>query len=147
LARQAKSDENARTALGILQNEDLARALVAADKAPVAESLWRQVAAKRQTTTWDDWLTFYARAMVGDTLVRQKKFAEAEPFVLSGYEGMKARETTIPLADKRRLAETGSLLIELYDAWGKKDKADEWRKRLSASRSPNSVTSSPSTFP
>jgi eukaryotic-like serine/threonine-protein kinase len=114
--------------------EDLARALAAAGKPLEAESLWRQLVAVRETKAPDDWLTFYARAMQGDTLVRQKKFAEAEPLLLSGYEGMKARETNIPMAVRKRLAEAGSRLIVHYDAWGKKDRADEWRKRLTASK-------------
>jgi hypothetical protein len=25
-------------------------------------------------------------------------------------------------------------LVELYEAWGKKDKADEWRKKLDTAR-------------
>ena len=116
--------------------EDLARALVAADKASEAESQWRQVVAVREAKTPDDWLTFYSRAMLGDSLARQQKFVEAEPLVLAGYEGMKAREFTIPMAVQNRLAEAGARLIVLYDAWGKKDKADEWRKRLSASSRP-----------
>ncbi len=98
--------------------------------------MWRQVMTIHETKSPDEWLAYYSRAMLGDTLVRQKKFVEAEPLLLSGYEGMKAREFTIPMALQKRLAEAGSRVIVLYDSWGKKDKADEWRKRLTASRQP-----------
>jgi hypothetical protein len=49
---------------------------------------------------------------------------------------MKAREFSIPGSAQKRLAEAGSRLIVLYDTWGKKDKADEWRMKLSASSQP-----------
>ena len=73
--------------------------------------------------------------MLGDTLIRQKKFAEAEPLLLSAYEGMKAARIQYPrMASPKRLAEAGSRLIVLYDTWGKKDKADEWRKRIGTAK-------------
>jgi hypothetical protein len=43
---------------------------------------------------------------------------------------MKQREAKIPAKDKDRLTEALERLVQLYDAWGKKDKADEWRKKL-----------------
>ena len=49
----------------------------------------------------DDWLTFNARSLLGGSLLGQKKYAEAEPLLLSGYEGMKQREDKIPAAANR----------------------------------------------
>ena len=40
---------------------------------------------------------------MGATLLGQKKYAEAEPLLLAGYEGMKQREAKIPAAGKIRL--------------------------------------------
>ena len=45
---------------------------------------------------------------------------------------MKQREAKIPTTDKVCLTEALERLVQLYDAWGKKDKADEWRKTLEA---------------
>ncbi len=42
---------------------------------------------------------------------------------------MKARESKIPAPRKKSLTETPGRTVKLYDAWGKKDKADEWRKK------------------
>ena len=39
-------------------------------------------------------------------------------------------EKTIPLQGKLRLLQAVERLVELYDAWGRKDQADEWRRRL-----------------
>ena len=70
--------------------------------------------------------------MLGEALLDQKKFADAEPLLLSGYEGMKQREDTIPPQDKPRLTKALERLVKLYEAWGKKDEAMKWRKELAA---------------
>jgi hypothetical protein len=46
-----------------------------------------------------------------------------------GYEGLKQRETKIPANRKVRRTEALEWLVQLYDATGPKDKADEWRKQ------------------
>jgi hypothetical protein len=63
-------------------------------------------------------------------LLSQKKYAEAEPLLLNGYEGMKQREDKIPANSVGSLTGALERLVQLYDAWGKKDKADAWRKKL-----------------
>ena len=60
----------------------------------------------------------------------QEKYAEAEPLLLSGYEGMKARESRIPASKKVRLTEAGERIVRLYEAWGKPEEAETWRARL-----------------
>lgn len=54
--------------------------------------------------------------------------------LLVGYEGMKQREANIPQEGMARLTEALERLAQLYDSWGKKDKADEWRKRWEAAK-------------
>jgi eukaryotic-like serine/threonine-protein kinase len=39
----------------------------------------------------DAWSTFNAKSMLGGALLCQKIYAEAEPLLLVGYEGMKWR--------------------------------------------------------
>jgi hypothetical protein len=43
---------------------------------------------------------------------------------------MTAREAKIEAPNKIRLTEAGARIVALYDAWNKRDKADQWRKRL-----------------
>jgi hypothetical protein len=43
---------------------------------------------------------------------------------------MKQREAKIPAVWKKRLTDALERVVHLYDAWGKKEKADEWRKKL-----------------
>jgi len=95
-----------------------------------ADSLLREGLKIREQKEPDDWRTFNTKSLLGASLLGQKKYAEAEPLLLSGYEGMKQREEKIPPKHKIRLTEALVRLVQLYDAWGEKDKADEWRKKL-----------------
>ena len=53
----------------------------------------------------------------------------AEPLLRAGYEGMRQREGKIPPIYKFRLTEAIERLAQLYEAWGKPEKAAEWRAR------------------
>ncbi len=99
-----------------------------------AEPFLREWLAFREKTEPDVWSTFNTKSMLGGSLLAQKKYAEAEPLLLSGYEGMKERETIIPPVGKSRLTDAIQRLVDLYDAKVEKDKADEWRKKLPASK-------------
>ena len=57
-----------------------------------ADALFRESLAIREKLQPDDWTTFNTKSMLGGALLGQKKYAEAEPRMVKGYEGMKARE-------------------------------------------------------
>ena len=95
-----------------------------------AEPVLRECLAIREKSQPDEWTTFNTRSLLGGSLLGQKKYAEAEPLIVSGYEGMKAREARIPAPGKPRLTEAAERVVQLYEAWGKKDKAAEWRAKL-----------------
>ena len=95
-----------------------------------AEPLLRECLAIREKIQPDEWTTFNTRSLLGGSLLGQKKYAEAEPLIVSGYEGMKAREDKIPPPGKPRFTDAAERVIKLYEAWGKKAKADEWRAKL-----------------
>jgi serine/threonine protein kinase/tetratricopeptide (TPR) repeat protein len=95
-----------------------------------AEPLLRDNLAIRQRKSPNDWRTFETQSLLGDSLLGQKKWTEAEPLLLAGYEGMKAREARISAPLKNRLREAGSRIVRLYESWGKQDTADQWKKRL-----------------
>jgi hypothetical protein len=52
---------------------------------------------------------------------------DAEPLLLTGYEGMKQRETTIPEQGNTRIPEALDRLIELYTATDKPDEVKKWQ--------------------
>ena len=100
-----------------------------------AEKVLRECLTIRTKKQPDDWRTFNTRSMLGGALVGQKKYAEAEPLLLQGYEGMKQREAAIPPEVRRiRLIEALGRNVLLYDAWGRKDKAEAWREKLQAAK-------------
>jgi hypothetical protein len=70
--------------------------------------------------------------MLGGALAEMQNYAEAEPLLLEGYEGLKQREAKLPADRKVVLTEALERLVQLYDAWGKKDEAAKWRKELEA---------------
>ena len=116
-----------RTAGALAQ---LSRNLIQQGKWLAAEPLLRECLALREKSQPDEWTTFNTRSVLGGSLLGQKKFAEAEPLIISGYEGMKAREAKIPPPGKPRLTDAAERVVKLYEAWGKKDKAAEWRDKL-----------------
>lgn len=77
-----------------------------------------------------DWRTFNARSLLGATLLAQKKYGEAESFLLSGYAGMKEREEKIPVSGKVRLKEGLKQVVQLYELTGRPALAKEWSQKL-----------------
>jgi eukaryotic-like serine/threonine-protein kinase len=109
---------------------ELTRTLLAEEKFDEAESSARECLAIRERALPDDWRTFAARSLLGGCLLRQKKYAEAEPALLSGYEGMHQRETVIPPTDEPRLREASQRLVQLYEATDRPDQAARWKQKL-----------------
>ena len=70
--------------------------LLQANAFPEAEPLLRECLAICEKTESEAWTTFNAKSMLGAALLAQKKYAEAEPLLLAGYEGLKEREAMIP---------------------------------------------------
>jgi serine/threonine protein kinase len=92
-----------------------------------AEPLLRECLTLREKTQPDAWTTFRTMALLGGAMLDQKKYAEAEPLLLKGYEGMKQREKTIPKGGASRLPEAVDRLIELYTATNQPDALKQWQ--------------------
>jgi tetratricopeptide (TPR) repeat protein len=110
--------------------DNLAAAHCAGNHAGTAEPLLRELLAIRQQKEPDAWTTFNTKSMLGAVLADQKKFAEAEPLLVAGYEGMKQRKATIPPQRQVRLTQALQSLIWLYDDWGKPAAGAKWRAHL-----------------
>ena len=94
-----------------------------------AEPVLRECLAIREAVLPEDWSTSAGRSSLGASLLGQGKYAEAEPLLIRGYEGLKARVSGIPPRSRSRLAEAGGRIVALYEAWGKPEKAAEWRAK------------------
>jgi len=95
-----------------------------------AEALARECLAIREKKLPDDWQTFDTRSALGGSLLAQKKDAEAEPLLLSGYEGLKQRREKIPAEHKPRLKQALERLVQLYEGTDRPEQAAEWKKQL-----------------
>jgi hypothetical protein len=104
--------------------------LLNAGQFPNAEKLLRECLAGRAKQQPQAWTTFNTQSTLGGALLGQKKYAEAEPLLKAGYEGMKARAKTIPPQDKVRLTEAAERLVQLYEATGNAAETERWRKEL-----------------
>jgi tetratricopeptide (TPR) repeat protein len=92
-----------------------------------AESILRESLTIREKNEPDLWTTFNTRSLLGGTLLGQHKYADAEPLLVAGFEGMKKRADTIPQPGKVRLAEAAERLVELYAQTNKPDDLKKWQ--------------------
>ncbi len=94
--------------------------------APAEEAL-RECLALREKLIPDAWATFNTMSLLGRTLVGQKKYADAEPLLLKGYEGIKARQEAIPPQASRNLPYAVDRLIALYRATDNSEELARWQ--------------------
>jgi serine/threonine protein kinase/Tfp pilus assembly protein PilF len=73
-----------------------------------------------------DQRTFAAAGRLGDCLIAMSKYGDAEPILIENYEVLQAGKQT----PRRVVQAAGNRLVRLYDAWGKPDKAAEWREKV-----------------
>ena len=78
----------------------------------------------------DDLRLADARRELGESLVDQRRFAEAEELLLACFETLQDRP-----AQGERLRHTANALIELYDAWNRPGHAEPYRAAAKLSRS------------
>ena len=110
----------------------LASDLLAEHKFTEAEPLARECLAIRQKRLPDNWLAFDARSLLGACLLCQKKYADAEPLLISGYEGMRQREDKIGAAGLARVGEALQRLLQLGKETGRSDQAAKWKAEVAA---------------
>jgi serine/threonine protein kinase len=113
---------------------DLAGAYLETRRWTEAESTARQCLGFREAKSPDDWPRFYTMSQLGASLAGQKKYAEAEPLLVQGYEGLKARQAKISAPSKKYLVEAAARIVPFYETCGRADKAAEWRAKLKSTR-------------
>jgi tetratricopeptide (TPR) repeat protein len=111
---------------------DLALAYLSQGKFAGSEPLSREAVAFYCKNQPDDWQRFRSETVLGASLAGQKKYAEAEPLLLEGYQGMVVRKERIGVQDWYHLDRAGEWIVQLYQGWGKSEKAAEWRNKKSS---------------
>jgi tetratricopeptide (TPR) repeat protein len=113
------------------------RSLIAGEEFLEAEELLRACVRVSSEKQPDAWTTFERKSLLGEALLGQRKFAEAESLLTSAYEGVRIRGKTVLSVHRMQIPEFVDRLIRLYEAWGKSDEARRWREvREAAAKSP-----------
>jgi eukaryotic-like serine/threonine-protein kinase len=110
--------------------EDLAGTLQSRGELAESEALFRESLAIHEKQQPENWVTFDCRSMLGGNLLAQKKYAEAEPLLVSGFEGIKQREQRIPIHRRESLGKALARLVELCEATNRPDQAAQWKQKL-----------------
>ena len=95
-----------------------------------AELLLRECLQIRESRHPNEWTSFYTMSLIGDCLLAQQQYADAEPLLLRGFEGLETLLAKLPPRDRVRRTEAIERLVKLYEAWGKPDVAAPWRAKL-----------------
>jgi tetratricopeptide (TPR) repeat protein len=107
---------------------DLATVYVSQQKFVQSEPLAREAFEFFRKKQPDDWQGFRAESLVGASLAGQKKYAEAEPLLLDGYRGMSERTSSMGVPNRYHVDRADAWIVQLYQAWGKPDRALAWRQ-------------------
>jgi tetratricopeptide (TPR) repeat protein len=95
-----------------------------------AEPLLRDVISTCEKMRPDAWSRFQSQSLLGASLAGQMRYNDAESLLLSGYRGLVEREKNIPAVERNSVAQAGERVVQLYENWGRSEKAAEWRLRL-----------------
>jgi hypothetical protein len=115
---------------------NLARVWLQQDKNTQVESTLRAALKSYESSAPDEWNRYHCKSLLGASLAGQKRYAEAEPLLVSGYDGLKERQAAIEAAYRFVLAESAERIVTLYRAWGKPAQAAEWQSKLQVRKSP-----------
>jgi serine/threonine protein kinase len=117
--------------------------LLAEGQIPAAQVKLRDAVDQLQKEAPDTFLCFLAQSALGEALADDKNFAEAQPLLLQGYDGLKQHESTIPGNRRNVFSEAIGRLIRLYTDWNKPDEVGRWKRQLAD----NEASSRPATQP
>jgi tetratricopeptide (TPR) repeat protein/tRNA A-37 threonylcarbamoyl transferase component Bud32 len=117
----------------------LGRNLLYQERWSEAEPILRESVVIFEKAMPDDWSHFDALSMLGESLAGQQRYDEAEPALVAGYEGMAARESQIPVAQRSYVCEAAERVVRLYEAWDKPQKAAEWKMKAGMRDLPGDV--------
>jgi tetratricopeptide (TPR) repeat protein/predicted Ser/Thr protein kinase len=101
------------------------------------ETIFREALPAYQKALPDAWQAYMCQSFLGASLAGEKKPAEAEPLLLSGYTGMSQRKNTIDVPDGARLTQAGDRIVQFYKENKREDKVAEWTNKLATNQSPN----------
>ena len=93
-----------------------------------AEALLRQALQIRDKATPNAWERYYAQSLLGAALAGERKYAEAEALLLSGYRGLQQHKDFMPFENRGNVQRARQELVRLYEQWHKSQQAANWRE-------------------
>jgi hypothetical protein len=76
------------------------------------------------------WETFQTRSLLGEALFRQDRFADAEPLLVAGYEGLVNRQDKIPPTAVSPIGGALERLITFYERLDRPVEVERYRALL-----------------
>jgi len=110
--------------------KNLATMRLANQKFAEAEPLLRELVSDAEKTNSDSWQRFDLQSMLGAALAGQKNYDQAEPLLLSGYDGLSKHQASIPAAATSSLNSAVERIVRLYESWNRPADAAKWKDRL-----------------
>lgn len=110
----------------------LAKARLTGHRYGEAATLLQEALSAQENTNADAWERFESQSLLGASFTGQSKFAQAEPLLISGYQGLVDRQAKIPWDSRSAPQEAVQRIVQLYEAWGKPEKAAAWRDKVRA---------------
>ena len=145
VVRQESPDQQSEEVASVLIV--LGRAVLQLQEYSKAESILKEALAIRMARLAEtNWKIAEARSLLGEALCRECKFLDAEPLLLTGYQGLEG----LPKGLARRKGEALERLASLYELWsvaesdrGYEKTAAEWRARLANWQATTQPTTQP----
>src|SRR5262249_26543865 len=104
-------------------------------RAGEAEPLLREALRIYEKQAPEAWYRFDAQSRLGECLAAQAKYADAEPLVLAGFEGVGERGKEMARGASY-LLEAGERVVRFYEAWDMPQEAAAWRAKLASPTKP-----------
>lgn len=105
-----------KTREALAQQTMLAINLLAQKRGAEAEPILREALVPMQRDMPDSWIVCNTKSLLGGALLQQQRYAEAKPFLVAGYEGIRSRLDTMPPPARARATEALERLVQLHEA-------------------------------
>lgn len=113
------------------------RCLYLTQRAVEAESIVREAIAILLARQPDDALTHETRVLLGQILLAQGRYDEAEPELIAGYQELKKQKHKLLFVFRGRLPEALDGLAKCAESMNRPVDAERWRAERQPTRSPN----------
>jgi non-specific serine/threonine protein kinase/serine/threonine-protein kinase len=99
---------------------------------PESETMLREALANLEKIAPDEWSRYNCQGYLGAAIAAQKRFAEAEPMLLSGYDGMMRTRDGMAAGERKYLGRAIERIEQFYLACGKPSEAAAWHSKLNS---------------